>query len=93
MNDIKPKKIYTPVEPFLWSQLSDADKVYAIVKSSQKDPVNKRPSYAYLVTFIEAIADAYYEEKGIRRQVAFSNMIFMAAFLVMGIIAAIGWLR
>lgn len=76
-----------------WAEMSDAEKIEAVVAFARNAPVNERPSYNYLASFLEEVGRCYEIEKDSRKTIAVLNMVSIFFVIVFATVAALGWLR
>lgn len=74
----------------LWTEMSDQEKIHAVVDDARSLKAGDRPSYEYLVSFIEDLGRAYAEETDLRKTLAKHALIHLVLVFVLAVPAVFG---
>ncbi len=76
-----------------WEKMDDLDRIDLVIEAASKDYPARRPTYDYLVKFIDELGSSYEEAIIDRRYLSYALVASGVIMLVLIMIAVTGWIR
>jgi hypothetical protein len=77
----------------IWDQMNDFEKIDDVTRAGKRSINEDRPTYTYLIEFIENIGESYKEEFRLRRASENNSLLMMILLMVMSFVAIVGWIQ